>query len=105
MAVERTRGAGSRRRRIPLLLRRCWFGLNQSFRRRIAHLDLTPSQFTLLRWLSESGGAGLTQRDLTDLMASDANTIAALVCRMDQLGQVGCTPHPHDRRAKRVTLT
>lgn len=92
-------------RRLPLLLRRCWFGINQAFRRRIAALDLTPSQFTMLRWLHEADEEGLTQRDLTELMASDANTIAALVARMKQLNQVCCCTDPHDRRAKRVRLS
>ena len=34
------------RRRLPLLLRRAWYGMNQAFRRRIAHLGVTPDQFT-----------------------------------------------------------
>ena len=33
------------RRRLPILLRHAWYGLNQAFRRRIAHLDITPDQF------------------------------------------------------------
>ena len=40
-------------RRLPPLLRRAWYSLNQAFRRRIAHLDITPNQFTILRWLLE----------------------------------------------------
>ena len=41
-------------KRLPVLLRRAWYGLNQAFRQRIAHLDLTPDQFCILRWLSRA---------------------------------------------------
>ena len=37
-------------KRLPVLLRRAWYGLNQSFRQRIAHLGVTPDQFSILRW-------------------------------------------------------
>lgn len=85
-------------RRLPPLLRSAWFGLNQTFRRRIAHLGLTPNQFTALRWLDEHEPAGLTQRELADLMASDANTIVALLRRMERAGWVSSRVDRQDRR-------
>src|SRR5882724_487162 len=48
------------RRRLPHLLRRCWFNLNQTFRRRIAHTGVTPDQFTVMRTVLEGHSAGLT---------------------------------------------
>ena len=75
--------AGSAPRRLPVLLRRAWYGLNQAFRRRIAHTGCTPDQYTVLRNLAEGDPAGLTQSDLTRRMTSDPNTIAALVERME----------------------
>lgn len=92
-------------RRLPPLLRRAWFSLNQAFRRRIAHLRLTPDQFTALRWLDEAGPAGLRQRALIAQMASDPNTIASLLRRMERAGWVRRAPEPDDRRALRVTLS
>ena len=74
------------RRRLPPLLRRCWFNLNQTFRRRIAHLGMTPDQFTVMRTLLEGNPRGMTQRELTDMMSSDANTIASLLERMETGG-------------------
>src|SRR5216117_1803259 len=71
------------RRRLPLLLRRSWYGLNQAFRRRILPLGLTPDQFTVLRTLLEN--EGIRQRELTQLMSSDPNTVAALVERMERM--------------------
>lgn len=92
------------RRRLPILLRRAWYSLNQAFRRRIAHLGLTPDQFTVLRTLSEGGSTGFPQRDLTELMSSDPNTIASLLERMETAGWLERTRDEKDRRAYRVSL-
>jgi DNA-binding MarR family transcriptional regulator len=88
------------RRRLPLLLRRAWYGLNQAFRRRIAHLGITPDQFTVLRTLLEHAGA--TQRQLTGLISSDPNTVASLLERMEQAGLLERRSHETDRRANRL---
>jgi|SRR6185369_4025725 len=90
------------RRRLPLLLRRAWYGLNQAFRRRIAHLEITPDQFTVMRTLLEN--EGVTQRELTHLMSSDPNTIASLLDRMEKAGLVQRQSHEKDRRARRLSL-
>ncbi|MDB6020385.1 MAG: transcriptional regulator, MarR family [Pedosphaera sp.] len=92
------------RRRLPSLLRRCWFNLNQTFRRRIAHTGVTPDQFTVMRTLLEGNSKGMTQRELTDLMSSDPNTIAALLERMEKNGLVERRQHERDRRAYRINL-
>ena len=92
------------RRRLPILLRHAWYSLNQTFRRRLAHTGVTPDQFTALRTLSEHGLAGLTQSDLTRLLASDPNTIGALVERMERCGWIARRPHERDRRANRLRL-
>jgi DNA-binding MarR family transcriptional regulator len=92
------------RRRLPPLLRRAWYGLNQAFRRRIAHLEITPDQFTVLRTLLESDPAGVTQRDLAKSMTSDPNTVGSLLERMEAAGLVVRKPHEKDRRAHRIQL-
>ncbi|MHB1307663.1 MAG: MarR family winged helix-turn-helix transcriptional regulator [Limisphaerales bacterium] len=91
-------------RRLPPLLRRAWYALNQAFRRRIAHLELTPDQYTVLRILDEENGGQLTQRELTEQMFSDPNTIASLVNRMEAAGLILRTPHARDRRAVQLRL-
>jgi DNA-binding MarR family transcriptional regulator len=93
------------RRRLPILLRHAWFSLNQTFRRRLAHTGLTPDQFTALRTLIEHEPQGLTQSGLTRLMASDPNTIAALVERMESLGWIKRDRHEEDGRAYKLCLT
>lgn len=92
------------RRRLPILLRRAWYGLNQAFRRRIAHLGITPDQFTALRTLLEHEPEGLVQSELTQLMASDPNTIASLLERMEKAGLILRKPDELDRRANRLLL-
>ena len=88
-----------------MLLRRAWYGLNQAFRQRIAHLGITPDQFSILRWLSEGDPRGITQRTLTDLMTSDPNTITSTLARMERSGLVARAQHEHDKRANRVKPT
>lgn len=92
------------RRRLPPLLRRAWYGLNQAFRRRIAHTGATPDQFTALRCLIEFGDATPTQRELTEKMSSDPNTIASLIARMETAGWIERRPHERDKRANRIHL-
>jgi len=94
--------AGNRPQRLPILLRHSWYGLNQAFRRRLAPLDLTPDQFTVLRNLFEE--PGLTQRELCVRMASDPNTVAALTARMEAEGWIERKECRKDRRANRLRL-
>lgn len=90
------------RRRLPILLRHAWYGLNQAFRRRISHLEVTPDQFTVMRTLLEAGE--ITQRELTERMSSDPNTVASLLERMAKAGLIERKPHEKDRRAHRLHL-
>ncbi|HEX7859067.1 MAG TPA: MarR family transcriptional regulator [Verrucomicrobiae bacterium] len=92
------------RRRLPPLLRRAWYGLNQAFRRRIVHLRVTPDQFTVLRTLVEAESKGLSQREIAETISSDPNTIASLLERMESNELVERTTHESDRRAHRIRL-
>lgn len=93
------------RRRLPPLLRRAWYGLNQAFRRTISHTGVTPDQFTVMRCLVEAGDEGVTQSALSATMTSDPNTIASLLERMEASLLVNRKPHARDRRAHRIELT
>ena len=90
------------RRRLPILLRHAWYGLNQAFRRRIAHLAITPDQFTVMRTLLET--RAITQSELTEQMGSDPNTVASLLERMEKSGLLERQPHESDHRAHRLDL-
>lgn len=93
------------RRRLPPLLRKAWYSLNQAFRRKLAGEGITPDQFTALRWLVEKEGEAMTQKDLADLMSSDPNTIASLVKRMEDAELLAREVSKKDRRAKDVKVT
>lgn len=99
----RSRNAAPTQRRLPILLRRAWFGLNQAFRREIAEAGMTPGQYTALRTLIELGD--LSQRELTEVMSSDPNTIASLLSRMEKSGWIRRETHERDRRANRLHVT
>ncbi|MCG8401085.1 MAG: MarR family winged helix-turn-helix transcriptional regulator [Firmicutes bacterium] len=71
----------------------------------MATLGITPNQFTVLRWLEEDDGGGVRQSDICERMASDPNTIAALVERMHADGLVKRKVDPSDRRARLISLT
>ena len=92
------------RRRLPILLRHAWYGLNQAFRRRIAHTGVTPDQFTALRTILEGDRKGMLQSEMTRLMASDPNTVGSLIDRMEKAGLIERRPHESDRRAYRIRL-
>lgn len=92
------------RKRLPPLLRRAWYGLNQAFRRRICHTGATPDQFTAMRCLLEGDPKGITQRELTNMMSSDPNTVASLLERMEGAGWIERQRHERDRRAYRIRL-
>src|SRR5258705_7777264 len=100
--VRRTQSADARpidapgRRRLPILLRHAWYGLNQAFRRRITHIGITPDQFTVLRTLLEGETAGMVQSDLARRMASDPNTIASLLERMEKSDLIERRTHEKD---------
>lgn len=91
-------------RRLPPLLRRAWYSLNQAFRQRIAPIGITPDQYSILRWLSESPPEGLTQTEITERMASDPATITSTLRRMETSALLRRTRHESDGRAKRVRL-
>ncbi|MBT5926534.1 MAG: MarR family transcriptional regulator [Verrucomicrobia bacterium] len=89
---------------FPMLLRRAWYGLNQAFRRRVTHLDMTPDQYTVMRTLTQGCVNGLTQKELTTSMSSDPNTVASLLERMERAGFIDRMVDPNDRRARRILL-
>jgi len=90
---------------FPPLLRKSWYSLNQAFRRRIAHLDITPNQYTILRWLFQSAPNGLSQKEIVKQMSSDANTIAAIMTRLEAKNLVSRCQDPKDKRAYQVSIT
>ena len=90
---------------LPPLLRSCWIKLNATFQNKVSKIGLTPDQYTALRWLMELERKTITQKDLKRLMFTDANTIAALVKRMEKHGLIERSRHPFDQRKKILKAT
>lgn len=65
---------------------------------------LTDAQFNVLNVLG-TDGAGLTQRELGDILVVDRSNVTGLLDRMAAAGWVRRVAVPGDRRAWRVQLT
>lgn len=72
--------------------------------RRLRPLGLTRVQWQALLLIARSN-AGLTQRELADLLDIGAPATVALVDRMERDGLVERTPVPGDRRRNAVRIT
>lgn len=68
-----------------------------------ARFKLTADQFVLLTILAESNG--IAQKELARRANSDANTISAMVARLEGRGLLERERHADDGRALRVSLT
>ena len=92
-------------------LSQCWHELGAVLRSRrlLASLHpgvagkLTPSKIRALDLLSEHGG--LRVGELADRVGIDDATATRLVDRLEEIGVVGRTSEPGDRRATTVALT
>jgi DNA-binding MarR family transcriptional regulator len=65
---------------------------------------LSEAQFNVLNIVAERP-AGVSQRELSDLLVVDRSNITGLLDRMEKLGWVRRTDHPSDRRVYLVALT
>jgi DNA-binding MarR family transcriptional regulator len=64
---------------------------------------VTADQYVLLGLLAEE--SRLTQQELVRRASSDANTVRAMLVRLERQGLVVRKPHPTDGRAWSVSLT
>jgi len=65
---------------------------------------LTEAQFNVLNVLGAEP-AGVSQRELSDVLVVDRSNITGLLDRMEKLGWVRRADHPSDRRVYLVTMT
>lgn len=65
---------------------------------------LSEAQFNVLNVIGPAP-AGLSQRELSDVLVVDRSNITGLLDRMEKSGWVKRTDHPNDRRVYLVTLT
>ena len=88
---------------IPMGLRAAYLAMHRQTSAVLAMHEVTADQFVLLSLLSERDG--ITQQDLVRRASSDANTVRAMLVRLEERGLVGRSPHRTDGRARSVTLT
>ena len=70
----------------------------------LANYDLTPEQWQLMSvlWGNE---AGLSQQEITDLLAKDKHNISRMIRRLEAKGWLERQPDPADARALTVRTT
>lgn len=78
--------------------------LLRASRRLFRPLGLTEAQFNVLNVLARQP-AGMTQRELGDILVVDRSNVTGLLDRLTRLGWVRREEMPDDRRAWRVVLT
>ncbi len=88
---------------IGYQLRRTYLRLHRVFGTATASQGITPDQYAALWVLVQQDG--LTQRELTELMHSDANTVSAILRLMESRRWIRRTRHTRDRRAVCVGIT
>lgn len=86
-----------------MALRRAYLLMHRHANSGFTPSEVTTDQFVVLSGLSEVGS--LTQRELSDWVACDPNTLRAMLLLLEKKGLVERTQHPTDRRARLVVLT
>lgn len=84
-------------------LRAAYWAMHRRTEAGLAALGVTADQFVLLSLLAEQDG--ITQQELVRRASSDANTVRAMLVRLEGRGLVTRRRHPTDGRALSVTLT
>jgi DNA-binding MarR family transcriptional regulator len=88
---------------IAMGLRAAYWAMHRQTEASLAGRGVTADQFVLLALLAAQDG--ITQQELVRRASSDANTVRAMLVRLESRGLVARRRHPTDGRARRVTLT
>lgn len=88
---------------LGMLLRGAYLTFHRRMQSHFSRYGVTADQFVLLALLAEEHD--VTQTQLTEHSYSDANTIAAILNRLEQKGLVERRRCKDDGRARRILLT
>lgn len=88
---------------IAMALRSAYWALHRNTDAALQPLGITANQFVVLNILAEE--KTLTQRRLADRANSDANTVGAMIGKLEAKGHVARTRRQGDRRVWEVSLT
>jgi DNA-binding MarR family transcriptional regulator len=88
---------------LAMALRAAYWAMHRQADAQLLQLGVTTDQFVLLSLLAEQGA--VTQQELVRRASSDANTVRAMLVRLESQGLITRKPHPTDGRALSVSLT
>lgn len=88
---------------LSMALRRAYMRLHRDTCAQCAQMDVTADQYVMMNVIKSAGKA--TQSELVVLIDSDANTVSAMLRRLQQRGLIERQMHAKDSRAKVVRLT
>ena len=88
---------------IAMELRAAYWAMHRRTEAGLSRRGVTADQFVLLALLAQQDG--ITQQELVRRASSDANTVRAMLMRLESHGLVARGQHPTDRRARSVRLT
>ncbi|MGE5293417.1 MAG: MarR family winged helix-turn-helix transcriptional regulator [Solirubrobacterales bacterium] len=88
---------------IAMGLRAAYWAMHRRTEAGLAACGVTADQFVLLSLLTRQDG--ITQQELVRRASSDANTVRAMLVRLENHGLVTRDKHPTDGRARCVALT
>lgn len=92
--------------KLAVQVLRTGHALVRASRRVFRRHGISEAQFNVLNILaSPPGGAGLSQREISDILVVDRSNVTGLLDRMEAAGWVRREAVPGDRRAWRVRLT
>jgi len=91
------------RHELSMALRRAYMRLHRDICSQCADENITADQFVLMNVVKSAGST--KQSTLVELVDSDANTISAMLRRLQHRGLVRREKHPVDLRANAVQLT
>lgn len=88
---------------LAMALRAAYWAMHRQADALLLQQGVTADQFVLLSLLAEQGD--VTQQELVRRASSDANTVRAMLVRLEAQGLIVRKPHPSDGRAWSVSLT
>lgn len=88
---------------IPMRLRRAYLTMHRVAQAHFAQFEVSADQFVLLSLLTEEDG--ITQSELGERMASDGNTVTAMLKLLEKRQYIRRMRCEIDGRARRVHLT
>ena len=90
------------KKKLPILIRNCWFGLNYLLRKRISRFPITTAQYTVLRCICENPSETYSQKELAQLIGTNENNLSSLISRLNNKKFIVLANSGNDRRVNSI---